>query len=57
MQIIHKAKDGGYREEAPALPAACRSETIREITKNIREAIAGYLSVSVNQTAEGSRAG
>jgi hypothetical protein len=38
--------------------AGCVSqgETIREITKNIREAIEGYLSVSVNQTAEGSRA-
>ena len=44
--IIHKAEEGGYWAEVPALPG-CVSEgdTLDEIKANIREAIEGYLEV------------
>ena len=49
--IIHKAEEGGYWAEVPALPGCVsQGETMEEVTKNIREAIQGCLSVSVDQT-------
>lgn len=44
--IIHKAEEGGYWAEVPALPG-CVSEadTLDETKANIREAIEGYLEV------------
>ena len=44
--IIHKAEEGGYWAEVPALPG-CVSEgdTVDETKANIREAIEGYLEV------------
>jgi len=44
--IIHKAEEGGYWAEVPALPG-CVSEgdTLEETKVNIREAIEGYLEV------------
>jgi predicted RNase H-like HicB family nuclease len=49
--IIHKAEEGGYWAEVPALPGCVsQGETMAEVTKNIREAIQGCLSVSFDQT-------
>ncbi|MFO8028422.1 MAG: type II toxin-antitoxin system HicB family antitoxin [Cyclonatronaceae bacterium] len=44
--IIHKAEEGGYWAEVPALPG-CVSEgdTLDETNANIREAIEGHLEV------------
>ena len=45
--IVHKAEEGGYWAEVPSLPGcATQSETIEELDENLRDAIAGYLSVS-----------
>ncbi len=45
--IIHKAEEGGYWAEVPAL-SGCVSEgeTLEEVKANIREAIEGYLEVA-----------
>ena len=52
--IIHKAEEGGYWAEVPALPGCVsQGETMEEVTRNIREAIQGCLSVSVDETPEG----
>jgi len=51
--IIRKAEEGGYWAEVPALPGCVsQGETMEEVTKNIREAIQGCLSVSVDETPE-----
>jgi predicted RNase H-like HicB family nuclease len=51
--IIHKAEEGGYWAEVPALPGCVsQGETMEEVTRNIREAIQGCLSVSTDQTPE-----
>jgi predicted RNase H-like HicB family nuclease len=51
--IIHKAAEGGYWAEVPALPGCVsQGETMEEVTRNIREAIQGCLSVSADQTPE-----
>jgi predicted RNase H-like HicB family nuclease len=51
--IIHKAEEGGYWAEVPALPGCVsQGETMEEVTRNIREAIQGCLSVSVDKTPE-----
>jgi predicted RNase H-like HicB family nuclease len=42
--IVHKAEEGGYWAEVPALPGCVsQGETIEEVTTNIREAIQGCL--------------
>jgi predicted RNase H-like HicB family nuclease len=49
--IIHKAEEGGYWAEVPALPGCMtQGETIDEVTRNLREAVEGWLSV---ETPEG----
>jgi predicted RNase H-like HicB family nuclease len=40
--IIHKAEEGGFWAEVPALPGcATQGETLEELTRNLVEAIAG----------------
>ncbi len=48
--IIHKAEEGGFWAEVPALPG-CVSEgdTLEQTKANIREAIEGYLEVVEEQ--------
>jgi predicted RNase H-like HicB family nuclease len=47
--VIHKAEEGGYWAEVPSLPGcATQGDTIEEIEENLRDAIAGYLSVSMD---------
>ena len=48
--VIHKAEEGGYWAEVPALPGCVtQGETLRELRANIKEAIAGWLSVDSDQ--------
>ena len=42
--LVHKAEEGGFWAEVPALPGCVtQGETIEEIRKHLREAIEGYL--------------
>ena len=42
--LIHKAEEGGYSAETPALPGCVsQGETMDEVHTNIREAIEGWL--------------
>ena len=48
--IIHKAEEGGYWAEVPALPGCTtQGETGDELNANLHEAIAGWLSVDEEQ--------
>jgi predicted RNase H-like HicB family nuclease len=50
---IHKADEGGFWAEVPALPGCVsQGETIEELRGNIREAIEGWLSVEEPQEPE-----
>ena len=45
--IIHKAEEGGYWAEVPALPGCfSEGETLDEVKVNIAEAVEGYLEVA-----------
>lgn len=53
--IIHKADEGGFWAEVPALPGCVtQGETIEEITSNLREAVEGCLSVETPQSEIGN---
>jgi predicted RNase H-like HicB family nuclease len=44
--VIHKAPEGGFWAEVPALPGCVtQAETRAELRANIKEAIEGWLSV------------
>ena len=44
--IIHAAEEGGFWAEVPALPGCVtQGASLEEVTANLREAIAGWLSV------------
>jgi len=46
--IIHKAEEGGYWGEVPALPGcATQGETFEELLQNLYEAVEGCLSVEL----------
>jgi len=46
--IVHKAEEGGYWAEVPAIPGcATQGETIEELIENLQEAIQGCLEVGV----------
>jgi len=46
--VVHKAKEGGYWAEVPAIPGcATEGETFEELLKNVHEAVEGCLSVEV----------
>lgn len=48
--IIHKAEEGGFWAEVPALPGCvAQGETVEELQSNLHEAIAGWLSVDADQ--------
>jgi len=56
--VIHKAKEGGYWAEVPAIPGcATQGETYKELMRNVREAVEGCLSVDVEdiKTKRGDR--
>jgi predicted RNase H-like HicB family nuclease len=44
--IIHKANEGGFWAEVPAIPGcATQGETMEELIQNIYEAVEGCLSI------------
>ncbi len=46
IAVIHKAEEGGYWAEVPAIPGcATQGETIEELKQNLYEAIEGCLSL------------
>ena len=48
--VIHRADEGGYWAEVPALPGcASQGETRDELLRNIREAVEGRLSVDASE--------
>lgn len=49
--IIHKADEGGYWAEVPAiLGCATQGETFEELLTNLYEAIEACLSIDIEQT-------
>jgi predicted RNase H-like HicB family nuclease len=52
--IIHEAEEGGFWAEVPALPGCVtQGESIDDVTRNLREAVDGWLAV---ETPEGDLA-
>lgn len=50
--IIHEAEEGGFWAEVPALPGCVtQGDTLEQVTANLREAIAGWLSVESPEAA------
>lgn len=48
--VIHKAEEGGYWAEVPAIPGcATQGETFEELLTNLYEAVQGCLSVDVKE--------
>ena len=46
--VVHDAEEGGYWAEVPTIPGcATQGETMRELMRNLREAIKGCLSIKV----------
>ncbi len=53
--IVHEAEEGGFWAEVPALPGcASQGDTLDELIANVREAIAGWLTVDVQPLAAGA---
>ncbi len=51
--VIHEDPEGGFWGEVPALPGCySQGETVEELKRNIREAIAGVLEVLREQGQE-----
>jgi predicted RNase H-like HicB family nuclease len=51
---IHKAEEGGYWAEVPAIPGcATQGETFEELLQNIYEAFEGCLSVDIDTPHHG----
>lgn len=47
--IVHKAEEGGYWAEVPAIPGCVtQGDTLAELRVNLREAIEGCLSVDLD---------
>ncbi len=44
--VVHDAEEGGYWAEVPSIPGCMtQGETLEELSRNLREAIDGCLSV------------
>ena len=53
--IFHKAEEGGYWAEVPALPGCLsQGETLEETQTNIREAIEAFLDISDDEIEIGA---
>jgi predicted RNase H-like HicB family nuclease len=51
--VIHKAEEGGYWAEVPALPGCfSQAETMDEMLFNIKEAAEGWLDVASDRIVE-----
>ncbi len=56
--IVHRAEEGGYWAEVPAIPGcASQGETFEELLGNIYEAVEGCLAVDMKtvKMSEGDR--
>jgi predicted RNase H-like HicB family nuclease len=53
--LIHKAEEGGYWAEVPALPGCVsQGETVDDVRVNVREAIEGWLLAEEGTTQPGA---
>ena len=53
--LIHKAEEGGYWAEVPALPGCVsQGETVDAVRANVREAIEGWLLAEEGTTQAGT---
>ena len=51
--IVHKAEEGGYWAEVPALPGCVtQAESLEELRGNLREAIVGWLEAGAPEAGE-----
>jgi predicted RNase H-like HicB family nuclease len=51
--VIHRAEEGGYWAEIPALPGCfSQAETMDEMLFNIKEAVEGWLDVAADTLLE-----
>jgi len=47
--VIHKAEEGGYWAEVPAIPGcATQGETLQELIENLYDAVEGCLSIDMD---------
>ena len=54
--IVHKAEEGGYWAEVPALPGCVtQAETMAELRDNLREAIEGWLEAGDPESPKDER--
>jgi len=52
--VVHKAEEGGYWAEVPAIPGCMtQGETFEELLQNLYEAIEGCLAVDIDKPANG----
>ena len=50
--IVHKAEEGGYWAEVPALPGCVtQGETMDELRQNLHEVIEGWLEAATPESA------
>ena len=50
---VHKAEEGGYWAEVPAIPGcATQGDTFEELQQNIYEAVEGCLQVDIDTPTE-----
>jgi predicted RNase H-like HicB family nuclease len=48
--VIHKAEEGGYWAEVPAVPGCMtQGETMQELIENLYDAVQGCLSIDVDE--------
>ena len=48
--IIHKAEEGGFWAEVPAIPGCMtQGETTKELIENLYDAVEGCLSIDMDQ--------
>ena len=48
--IVHKAEEGGYWAEVPAIPGCMtQGDTMKELMKNLHEAVNACLSIDMEQ--------
>lgn len=51
--VVHKAEEGGYWAEVPALPGCVtQAESMDELRRNLQEAIEGWLEAGAPEAAE-----
>ena len=52
--VIHKAEEGGYWPEVPALEGCfSQGKTVKELVQNIYEAVEGWLKVQQERMTKG----